>query len=117
MQYFQAVQAGKKRAASSQMKLFETAGFAMLTLTTKKVGGKFMPVGEEEYVAAIENEEGFIVVITDGGGFTKAQTKPVEREEALRIFEKLLARPEISEYGGEEIGIWTETFPVMRLSS
>ena len=37
MQYFQAVQQGRQRAAKSQMKLFDIAGFAMLTLTTKKV--------------------------------------------------------------------------------
>jgi len=36
MQYFQAVQIGKKRASEAQMELFKIAGFAMLTLTTKK---------------------------------------------------------------------------------
>jgi len=36
MQYFQAVQIGKKRANKAQMTLFDLAGFAMLTLTTKK---------------------------------------------------------------------------------
>ena len=40
MQYFQAVQKGKTIASKSQMKLFEIAGFAMLTLTTKKIDGK-----------------------------------------------------------------------------
>ena len=57
MQYFQAVQAGKKRANESQMKLFDIAGFAMLTLTTKKIDGKFFPVGEENYAAAIKKPE------------------------------------------------------------
>ena len=42
MQYFQAVQEGKKRANEAQMKLFDVAGFAMLTLTTKKKDGKFI---------------------------------------------------------------------------
>ena len=51
MQYFQAVQEGKIRANKAQMKLFEIAGFAMLTLTTKKKDGKFYPVGEEIYYA------------------------------------------------------------------
>ena len=45
MQYFQAVQAGKKRANESQMKLFDIAGFAMLTLTTKKIDGKIFTNG------------------------------------------------------------------------
>ena len=53
MQYFQAVQEGKIRANKAQMKLFEIAGFAMLTLTTKKKEGKFYPVGEEIYSAVI----------------------------------------------------------------
>ena len=52
MQYFQAVQEGKKRANEAQMKLFDVAGFAMLTLTTKKKDGKFIPIGEETYCAA-----------------------------------------------------------------
>nr|WP_255458257.1 hypothetical protein [Nitrosarchaeum sp. AC2] len=37
MQYFQAVQQGKQRASKSQMKMFDVAGFGMLTLTTKKL--------------------------------------------------------------------------------
>ncbi len=37
MQYFQAVQQGKIIANKSQMKIFEIAGFGMLTLTTKKI--------------------------------------------------------------------------------
>ncbi len=36
MQYFQAVRIGKERASKAQMTLFDLAGFAMLTLTTKK---------------------------------------------------------------------------------
>ena len=44
MQYFQAVQQGKIRASKSQMKMFDVAGFGMLTLTTKKIDGKFHPV-------------------------------------------------------------------------
>ena len=41
MQYFQAVQQGKIIAGKSQMKLFEIAGFGMLTLTTKKLMENF----------------------------------------------------------------------------
>ena len=44
MQYFQAVQIGKQRANKAQMVLFDISGFAMLTLTTKKIDGKFVPV-------------------------------------------------------------------------
>nr|AIF22201.1 hypothetical protein [uncultured marine thaumarchaeote SAT1000_08_G06] len=37
MQYFQAVQIGKQRANKAQMVLFDISGFAMLTLTTKRL--------------------------------------------------------------------------------
>jgi len=64
MQYFQAVQKGKQIANKSQMKLFDIAGFAMLTLTTKKVDGNFLPVGEEEFTAVINSPEGYVAIIT-----------------------------------------------------
>lgn len=113
MQYFQAVQIGKQRAAKSQMKLFEAAGFAMLTLTTKKVDGKFKPVGDEEYTAIIKNQDGFITLIVDNDGFTKAQTKALEKDEALKIFKKLREMG-IQEFPGEGIEIWTESFPAIQ---
>ena len=71
MQYFQAVQQGKQRASKSQMKMFEAAGFGMLTLTTKKVDGKFQPVGEEEFTAVIDSPDGHVTIIVDKDGFTK----------------------------------------------
>jgi len=89
MQYFQAVQKGKQIANKSQMKIFEVAGFGMLTLTTKKVDGNFQPVGEEELTAVIHSPDGYVAIIVDKDGFTKAQSKAVEKEEALSIFKKL----------------------------
>jgi len=89
MQYFQAVQQGKLRASKSQMKMFDVAGFAMLTLTTKKIDGKFYPVGEEEFTAVISSPDGYVAVIVDKDGFTKAQSKALEKEEAISIFKKL----------------------------
>ena len=89
MQYFQAVQKGKIRANKAQMMLFEIAGFAMLTLTTKKKEGKFYPVGEENYSAVIKKPEGYIVLLVDEDGYTKTQTKPLEKEEAAKIFKKI----------------------------
>jgi len=113
MQYFQAVQKGKQRANQSQMKLFDVAGFAMLTLTTKKVDGKFLPVGEEDFAAAIKTPEGYVVILVDGDGYTKAQTKPLEKEEAAKIFQKIRDTG-IEEYSGAEISIWTERNPTVQ---
>ena len=84
MQYFQAVQIGKRRANKAQMVLFDISGFAMLTLTTKKIDGKFVPVGEESFVTVIKTNDGFVIILVDEGGFTKAQTKALEKEEAKK---------------------------------
>ena len=114
MQYFQAVQQGKQIAGRSQMRMFKAAGFAMLTLTTKKVGGVFEPVGEEELAAVIVSPEGgHVAVIVDADGFTKAQSKTLEKGEAMSIFRKLLESG-IPEYAGSEIRIWSETRPTVR---
>ena len=53
MQYFQAVQQGKK-SNKSQMKCLKQLDLECLTLTTKKIDGKFHPVGEEEFTAVIQ---------------------------------------------------------------
>ena len=113
MQYFQAVQKGKQRASKSQMKMFEVAGFGMLTLTTKKIDGKFFPVGEEEFTAVINSEEGYVTVIVDKDGYTKAQSKTVEKEEAISIFKKLRDTGML-EYPKNEIQIWSQTIPTIQ---
>ncbi len=113
MQYFQAVQQGKQRASKSQMRMFEVAGFGMLTLTTKKIDGKFHPVGEEEFTAVINSEDGHVAVIVDKDGFTKAQSKAVEREEALSIYKKL-RETGIPEYPEKQIQIWSEGRPTIQ---
>ncbi len=113
MQYFQAVQKGKQIASKSQMKMFEVAGFSMLTLTTKKIDGNFQPVGEEEFTAVINSSDGFVAVIVDKDGFTKAQSKALEKDEALLIFKKL-RELDIAEYEEKEIQIWSESRPTVQ---
>ena len=113
MQYFQAVQIGKQRANKAQMILFDISGFAMLTLTTKKIDGKFVPVGEESFATVIKTSDGFVIILVDEDGFTKAQTKALEKEEAKKIFNKILASG-IAEFSHKEIKIWTETYPTVQ---
>jgi len=113
MQYFQAVQQGKQRAGKSQMKMFEAAGFGMLTLTTKKIDGKFYPVGEEDFVAVISSPEGYVAILADKDGFTKAQSKSLEKKEALSIYKKL-RESGIPEYTENEIQIWSERRPTVQ---
>jgi len=116
VQYFQAVQQGKIIASKSQMKLFEIAGFGMLTLTTKKIDGKFFPVGEEEFTAVIQSEDAYVTVIVDTDGYTKAQSKGVEKKEAIEIFKKLIESG-VPEYPKSVIKIWTEDRPTVQHES
>jgi hypothetical protein len=109
MQYFQAVKIGKERASKAQMILFKIAGFSMLTLTTKKIDGKFLPVGEENYAAVIQTKDGFVTILVDGDGYTKAQSKALEKNTALDIFKKIRTSG-IEEYSGDRVSIWTESY-------
>jgi hypothetical protein len=113
MQYFQAVKIGKERATKSQMTLFKLGGFAMLTLTTKKKDGQFFPVDEEDLVAIIKTTDGFVTILVDSEGYTKAQSKPLEKEKALEIFNKAIESG-IKEYPGHNVEIWTEQYPTVQ---
>ena len=113
MQYFAAVQKGKQRSSKSQMKMFDAAGFGMLTLTTKKVDSSFEPVGEEEMTAVIQSEDGFVAIITDADGYTKAQSKAVSKEDAMTIYDKL-TKDGMQTYPGKNIQIWSETRPTIQ---
>jgi len=100
VQYHQAVRIGQERARKSQMNLFSHAGFAMLTLTVKKSEGKFVPVGEQELVAAVQKSDGWIAVIVDEEGYAKAQSKTLSEIEAKEIMRKSMAAG-IPEYTGK----------------
>ena len=113
MQYFQAVQIGKQRANKAQMALFEISGFAMLTLTTKKVNGKFFPVGDESFVTVIKTNDGYVIILVDEDGFTKAQTKALDKEEGGEIYNKVLDSG-VTKFSGKEIKIWNDTYPTVQ---
>ncbi len=98
------------------MMLFNLCGFAMLTLTTKKKDGQFVPVGEENLVAVIKTHDGHVTVLVDSDGYTKAQSKPLEKNAALEIFEKA-RRSGIVEYSGNTVEIWTEQYPTVQNES
>ena len=81
--------------------------------TTKKKDGKFIPIGAENYCAAIHRPEGYLVILVDAEGYTKAQTKDLEKEEAGQIYSKV-AESGIEEFPGSQITIWTETFDTIQ---
>ena len=54
-----------------------------------------------------------MIILVDEGGFTKAQTKALEKEEAKKILDKVLASG-IAEFPSKEIKIWTDTYPTVQ---
>ncbi|MEM2760291.1 MAG: hypothetical protein QXU32_01200 [Nitrososphaerales archaeon] len=101
MQYHQAALTGQERARKAQHKLFKYSGFAFLTKTVKQVDNEFEPVGEEELVTIEETNDGnMIVIICDSDGYAKAQTKPLPRDSAQQMFERML-KDGFDEFKGE----------------
>jgi hypothetical protein len=64
----------------------------------------------------INSEDGYVAVIVDKDGFTKAQSKAVEKEEALSIYKKLRDTG-IPEYPKKDIQIWSQTRPTIQNDS
>jgi hypothetical protein len=70
-------------------------------------------VGEESFTAVIKTPDGFVIILVDEEGFTKAQTKALDKEEAQKIFKKVLVSG-ITEFSRKEIKIWTDTYPTVQ---
>ena len=103
MKYNEAAFIGQRNSKDAQLKLFNYTGFAMLTYTIKQSpdGKGFLPVGEQTFVAKspIYNNQ-IILYLTDEDGFAKAQSKPMNIEEAENIFNKIL-QDGIEKYDGQ----------------
>lgn len=93
MRYNEAAFIGQQRSKDAQMKLFEYAGFAMLTYTIKKDDQNqgFLPVGEEVYASKQVYQEQMIIYLTDEDGFAKAQSKPLAVEDGNKTYSKILS--------------------------
>ena len=68
VQYHKAAHIGKERAAKAQMKLFDYAGFAMLTYTIKQGKTGFEPVGEESLAGKMARGSEAMLFICDSEG-------------------------------------------------
>lgn len=100
MQYHKAAHIGRERAQKAQMKLFDYAGFAMLTYTIKQGKAGFEPVGEEELAGKMTRESEVMLFICDKDGFAKAQSKPMPIDQGEEIYKKMLADG-MQEFAGE----------------
>jgi len=51
--------------------------------------------------------------LVDGDGYTKAQSKALKKDEAMKIYSK--ARESgIPEFTGKQVEIWTEQYPTVQ---
>jgi hypothetical protein len=91
LQYHKAANIGRERAQKAQMKLFEYAGFAMLTYTIKQGMTGFEPVGEEELVGKMTSGNESMLFICDNDGYAKAQSRPMPMEQGEEAFKRMLA--------------------------
>ncbi|HSA98699.1 MAG TPA: hypothetical protein VLF17_06435 [Candidatus Nitrosotenuis sp.] len=101
MQYFQALQVGKKRVQASRdylNKLLNNRAMPALALRDTK-SDVWEPVGEENYYAVVDESSGFvltdtsgyIVAICDSRGFSKALVQgvtPEQKDQVVKEFEK-----------------------------
>jgi hypothetical protein len=90
MQYHKAAFLGQERAKKAQMKLFDYAGFAMLTYTIKQTGNGFEPVGEEMLVGKIAKGDEAMLFICDKDGYAKAQSKTLPIQNGEEIYKRMI---------------------------
>jgi hypothetical protein len=99
MQYHKAAFYGQERSRKAQMKLFDYAGFAMLTYTIKQSKTGFEPVGEEMLVGKTIRGEESMLFICDKDGYAKAQSRPMPIQDGEEIYKKMI-KDGMSEYAG-----------------
>jgi hypothetical protein len=100
VQYHKAAHIGKERAQKAQMKLFDYAGFAMLTYTIKQGKEGFEPVGEEDFAGKMTRGSEAMLFICDKEGYAKAQSRPMPAGKGEDIFKKMLSDG-MTEFAGQ----------------
>ena len=90
MQYHKAAFLGQERARKAQMKLFDYAGFAMLTYTIKQQKTGFEPVGEEMLIGKMVRGNEALLFICDKDGYAKAQSRPLLLDKGEEIYRKMI---------------------------
>ena len=100
MQYHKVAILGQERARRAQMKLFDYAGFAMLTYTIKQQKSRFEPVGEEMLIGKMVRGNEALLFICDEDGYAKAQSKSLSIQKGEEIYTKMI-KDGISEFKGD----------------
>ena len=89
MTYFEAFRKGELRSLNAQQLLTQYSATALPAILLRdKAGQEWVPVGEENLVTVTLGDPA-AVVVCDNMGYAKAMTRPMNREEALAIMEKM----------------------------
>jgi hypothetical protein len=106
MQYFVALKIGEKRVKQAQEFLSKyliegnTAALPALALKDNK-SNVWEPVGEENYFAVIEEEQGYIIAICDKNGIAKSIANWFSEEKKDIVVNNLQTKGKIEQYFGK----------------
>ncbi|MEM2855582.1 MAG: hypothetical protein QW416_00555 [Candidatus Nitrosocaldaceae archaeon] len=91
MQYFQALKIGQQRIrdATALLKRYVENAMPAIALRESKIDGVWEPVGEENYVGAVKQDNGFIICICDNDGNAKAIASWYNERDKDIIIEKM----------------------------
>ena len=105
MQYFVALKIGEKRVKSAQELLsnFLSDGTAALPALALKDNNSnnWEPVGDENYFAIVQEEQGYLIAICDKNGIAKAIANWFSPQTKDIIKNKLIEVGNIEEYFGK----------------
>jgi len=105
MQYFVALKIGEKRVKQAQEFLSNhlvegNTALPALALKDNK-SNVWEPVGEENFFAVIEEEQGYIIAICDKNGIAKSIANWFSVEKKNLIVDNLLTKGRIEQYFGK----------------
>ena len=90
MQYFQALKIGQRRSKEAAELLSKYVSNAMPAITLKdSKDGSWEPVGEENYVGIVKQDNGFMVCIFDKDGNAKAVAYWYDEKDANEIVARI----------------------------
>jgi len=102
MQYFMALKVGEKRVKSAQELLTHYTGHALPALALKDMNNNIWePVGEENLVAVIKEDNGYMIVICDKNGIAKSIAQWFTDERKNEIVYKIKTEHLMNEYFGK----------------
>ncbi len=103
MQYFLALKQGEKRVKISQELLNHyVEGRAMPAIALKDTkNNNWNPVGEENLIATVKEENGFMIVLCDKDGMAKTIAQWFTAEQTKEILSRIKEELNLTKYEGK----------------